>query len=112
MNWLFIFRVHDLNLTFSHKIAYRDTKQWKNLNDSDKTSNDLELHISIISDIWSKILPPNNMTMKTTPPYYLGHHALVSIFKKICSEKGTFDLFMKDVMKIRICFSYDITSTL
>ena len=38
-------------------------------------------------------LPPYNMTMKSSLPYYLGHHALVYIFKNFSTEKATLDLF-------------------
>ena len=31
--------------------------------------------------------------MEITPPYYHRHHTLVYIFKKICSEKATFEIF-------------------
>ena len=54
---------------------------------------DLEILILILSDIWSKSLPPNDLTMKTFPPYHLQHHALGYIVKKICPEKMEFDLF-------------------
>ena len=48
--------------------------------------------------------------MEITPPYYQRHHTLVYIFKKIGSEKATFDFFMKYDMKIFICFSRATTS--
>ena len=61
------------------------------------TSNDLEMAFNSltpfnISDFWSKVLPPNNTKMEITPPYYHTHHTLVCIFKKICSEKTTFEI--------------------
>ena len=40
--------------------------------------------------IW---LPPNNTKMEITPPYYHRYHTLACIFKKICSEKATFEIF-------------------
>ena len=60
------------------------------------TSNDLEMTFNYVfstSDFWSKLLPPNNTKMEITPPYYHRHHTLVYIFKKIWSEKATFEFF-------------------
>ena len=65
----------------------------------------------LIYEIWSRLLAPDNAAMKVTPPYHLRHYTLVYIFKKICSEKATFDLFKKDDMKTYICLSYAKTST-
>ena len=80
-----------------HQIACRGTKHLKNLNDIDMTSNDLEMTFNYvifnISDFWSKLLPPNITKMEITPPYYHRYHTLVYIFKKICSEKATFEIF-------------------
>ena len=60
------------------------------------TSNDLEMTFKLcifnIYDFWSKVLAPNNTKMEITPPYYHRHHTLVYIFKKICSEKTTFEI--------------------
>ena len=70
LKWPCIFGLHDHNfMKFGHQIICRGTKHWKNSNDFDMASNDLELLIFIISDIWSKLLPPNNMKMNTIPAY-------------------------------------------
>ena len=105
MNWSCIFRVHGQHFTkFGHQIASRDTKHMHKSNDIDKTSNDRDLRIFIISGIWSKLLPPKNMTLKITPTYYLGHHSVVYTFKKSAQKKQLNAFSMNDAMKYKVAF--------
>ena len=96
--WPCISGVHDkIFMKSGHQIACRDTKHLENFNDIDTTSNDLEMTFNSVSSTYlilgPSYCPHNNTIMDITPPYYLGHHTLVYICKKIWSEKATFDIF-------------------
>ena len=56
-------------------------------------------------------MSPNNTIMEVTTPNYLGHHTLVCIFKKFCSEKATFDIFYEIWYENKLCFSCGNTSS-
>ena len=73
------------------------------------TSNDLEMTFSSVFQTYlifgPSFCPLKIKKMEITPPYYHRYHTLVYIFKKICSEKATFEKNLKYDMNIFICSS-------
>ena len=61
------------------------------------TSNDLEMTFNSVFSTYlifgPSYCPLKIKKMEITPPYYHRYHTLVYIFKKICSEKATFEFF-------------------